>query len=231
MIKKIYHLVLGSLLLISCGDKLSGQEILNSLSKEMCNCIKSNNYKNSAEIGPCYDELFANNMKAIREYYDSKELSEYQIEEFRNKIAVKTLENCKYIKNHFPTGIVGEKRTRQTNINCSDLKNGDFFYLTQRPDSKIKDTTFVTISGDTYLEKMRNQTTYSELKINWTNECEYELIFEKSNDPFKKERFKAGDLFKYEIIANENTSFFVEMDWEGTVLQFQISTDALKFNR
>ena len=222
MSKKTYLLILGALIVSSCGNKLSGQDILEDLAKQMCNCIESNNYKNSAEIGPCYDELFANNSKAIKEYYKTEELSDSHIDGFGNKIAVKTLENCEYIKNNFPTGIVGEKRTKQLDLECDDLKNGEFYYLTQRPDSKVMDTTFITISGESYLEKMRNRTTYSQLKINWTNDCSYELIFEESNDPFKKELSKKGDTFSYEVVANEDESFFVEIDWQGTVYQYQI---------
>ena len=165
MIRKFYIIILSLTLLTSCGNKLSGQEIIDNLSKEMCECVELAAYKNASEIEPCYDKLFEKHRKLIREYYDTKELTESQINEFGNKIAAKTVDNCEYIKNNFPTGIVGEKRTKQINVKCEELRESKFYYLTQRPNSQIQDTTFVSISKDEYLEKMRDRTTYSRSKI------------------------------------------------------------------
>ncbi|MEL6696539.1 MAG: hypothetical protein AAFP89_09855 [Bacteroidota bacterium] len=201
---------------------MSGQDTLEKLSNKMCDCIESNNFKNAAQIEPCYDDIFANNYDDICKYYMTAELTDSQIDEFGYKIAAKTLEICDYIKNTFPTGIVGEKRSKQAIIECADLKNGEFYYLTQKPGSKVLDTTFVTISGDSYLEKLRNRTTYSKLKINWKDDCSFELVFEESNDPFKKEMLKKGDIFIYEMVANEDESFFIEINWQGTIFQSQI---------
>jgi hypothetical protein len=222
MIRKFYIIILSLTLLTSCGNKLSGQEILDNLSKEMCKCIELAEYKNASEIKPCYDKLFEKHGKLIREYYDTKELTESQIYEFGNKIAAKTADNCEYIKNNFPTGIVGEKRTKQLNVKCEELRESKFYYLNQRPNSQIQDTTFVSISKDEYLEKMRNRTTYSRSKINWKDNCKFDLIFEESDDPFKKEMFEKGQVFHYEIIANEDDSFFLELEWKGKVYQSQM---------
>ena len=222
MTRKFYILILSLTLLTSCGNKLSGQEILDNLSKEMCECIELAEYKNASEIEPCYDKLFGKHGKLIREYYDTKELTESQIYEFGNKIAAKTIDNCEYIKNNFPTGIVGEKRTKQQNVKCEELRESKFYYLTQRPGSQIQDTTFVSISKDEYLEKMRNRKTYSRSKINWKENCKFDLIFEESDDPFKKEMFEKGQVFNYEIIANENDSFFLELEWKGKTYQSQM---------
>jgi len=222
MIRKFYILILSLTLLTSCGNKLSGQEILDNLSKEMCECVELAEYKNASEIEPCYDKLFEKHGKLIREYYDTKELTESQIYEFGNKIAAKTVNNCEYIKNNFPTGIVGEKRIKQLNVKCEELRESKFYYLTQRPNSQIQDTTFVSISKDEYLEKMRDRTTFSRSKINWKGNCKFDLIFEESDDPFKKEMFEKGQEFNYEIIANEYDSFFLEVEWKGKVYQSQM---------
>ena len=222
MSKITYLIIFGVLIFSSWRNKLSGQDILETLSQKMCDCIESNNFKNAAQIEPCYDDIFANNYDDICKYYKTAELTDSQIDEFGYKIAAKTLEICDYIKNTFPTGLVGEKRSKQAIIECADLKNGEFYYLTQKPGSKVLDTTFVTISGDSYLEKLRNRTTYSKLKINWKDDCSFELVFEESNDPFKKEMLKKGDIFIYEVVANEYESFFIEIDWQGTIFQSQI---------
>jgi hypothetical protein len=222
MIRRFYILILSLTLLTSCGNELSGQEIFDNLSKEMCECVELAKYKNAREIGPCYDKLFEKHGKLIREYYNAKELTESQVYEFENKIAAKTVSNCEYIKNNFPIGIVGEKRTKQLNIKCEELRESKFYYLTQRPDSQIQDTTFVSISKDKYLENMRDKTTYSRSKINWKDNCKFDLIFEESNDPFKKEMFEKGQVFNYEIIDNQDDSFFLELEWKGKVYQSQM---------
>jgi hypothetical protein len=222
MTRKFCILILSLILLTSCGNKLSGQEILDNLSKEICECVELAEYKNASEIGPCYDKLFEKHGKLIREYYDTKELTEAQIYEFGNKISAKTVDNCNYIKNNFPTRIVGEKRTKQLNVKCEELRESKFYYLTQKPGSQIQDTTFVSISKDEYLEKMRDKTTYSRSKITWKDNCKFDLIFEESDDPFKKEMFEKGQVFNYEIIANENDSFFLELEWKGKVYQSQM---------
>ncbi len=217
-----FFLLFTLLFFASFHSKILSQELVEQSAIKMCDCIELNEYKNASEVGPCYDKLLIKHENLIQEYYDTKELSEVQINEFFNKIAAKTASNCEYIKENFPTGIVGEKRTKQSDVKCDDLKEGEFYYLTQRPASKIQDTTFVSISKDNYYEKMRNRTTYSYSKIVWKDNCRYDLIFEKSDDPFKKELIKKGELFRYEIIANEEKSFFVEIDYKGTVFQYQI---------
>lgn len=222
MTGKLHFLILILLTLTSCEKKLSKQEILNDLSNELCNCIELAEYKNAGELKPCYDKLFDEHRKLIKEYYKTNELSESQFYELVNKIAARTINNCKYIADHFPLGIVGEKRSRQVNTNCDELRECQFYYLTQTQDSEIQDTTYVSISKNEYLEKMKNRTTYSRSKINWIDNCKFDLVFEESNDPFKKELFEKGQILKYEIIANEENSFFLELDWKGKVYQSQM---------
>lgn len=222
MTRKFHILILNLILLVSCKNKLNAQEIVDNLSEEMCECIELGGYKNSSEIEPCYEKLFEEHKDLIKEYYNTRELTDAQIYEFGNKIAANTVYNCDYIKKNFPTGIVGEKRTKQPNVKCEELRESKFYYLTQRPNSEIKDTTFVSISKNKYLEKMRNRTTFSRSKIIWKDNCKFQLIFEESNDPFKKEMLKKGQVFNYEIIANEEDSFFLQIEWDGHIYQSQM---------
>lgn len=222
MQSKFFASIVSCMFLISCASKLSKPETLDNLSNEMCQCIELAEYKNSSEVTPCYKNMFEKNESLIKEYYKTNKLSDSQINEISNKIAAKIAVDCKYIINNFPTGIVNENRKKQLNINCEELKESKFYYITQRPNSKIYDTTFVSISKDEYLEKMRNQSTFSRSKIVWKDNCKFDLIFEKSDDPFKKEFFNKGDVFHYEIIANEEKSFFIEIEWKGKVYQYQM---------
>ena len=218
----IFILIVTLILLTSCRNKITGQEILDKLSNEMCQCIELAEYKNSSEIQPCYDKLYEKYGDLVKGYYKTNELTDFQIIQFNNKIAAKTVDNCEYIKNNFPVGIVGEKRTKQKNLNCDDLREINFFYVNQVPGSNILDTTFGSIMKNGYIEKKRRKTTFLRSKIIWKDNCEFDLIFEESNDPFFKELFQKGQLFNYTIIANEEKSFFLESKWKGEVFQRQM---------
>lgn len=209
-------------LLANCKNKISGQELIKTLSVEVCQCIELKKYKNATEIRPCFDSMFENHYNSIKEYYKTKELTKAQFNEFGNKIAAIISQDCKYVRNNFPTGFVGEKREKQQNIKCEEFKESKFYYLTKKPNSEILDTTFVTISNGQYLEKFRSRTTYSLSKIIWKENCTFSLKFEHSDDPFRKELFSKGQIFNYEIIANEDKSFFVETEWKNQVFQYQM---------
>jgi hypothetical protein len=214
--------LLGFLVIVSCENKLSGQKIVDELAAEICGCIELKEYKNASEIEPCFDELFKEKKKLIHAHYRTTKPTESQFIELHNKTIAKMAYSCDYILKNFPTGFVGQTRAKQQNVSCSGLKDGEFFYLLQTPDPKITDTAFVSISGDIYLEKMRNRTTYSRLNIVWKDDCNFDLIFEESNDPLKMELFKKGQVLNYEVIANEDESFFVEGNWKGTIFQYQM---------
>ena len=118
--------------------------------------------------------------------------------------------------------MVGETRFKQENVQCDDLKNGEFYYLNKIPGTEELDATFFTVSGDTYMDQEKNKTTYSKGKIIWKEGCKYDLIFEESNDPYRSALFKLGDVYSYEIVVNEPQSFFTEITIDGRVFQFEI---------
>jgi len=134
------------------------------------------------------------------------------------------IKECQYVIDTFQPGIVGneEKVTKQPDLKCDNLKNGDFYYLTKRTEDGIVDTTFVTISNDMFLERMKNGRTYSLLNIKWQDNCKFDLIFKESNDPMKKEISKPGDVYKYEILTNGNKSLFLKTTWMDRSYQFEL---------
>lgn len=212
------------LISIFFNQVLIAQDLLVDLAKEMCLCFESKKLKNAAETDPCYDELFRNNYSKIKVFYNTESLSEDQLMEFGNKISAKTFDNCEYIYDNFPSGIVGEEKIvdKQENVVCDDLKNANFYYLIQRPNSQLRDTTFVTISGDSFLEQMTYQDTYSLSKIVWKDSCIYDLIFQETDDPFRKEALKYGQVFEYKIISNTNESFFAKTIWKGRAYRYEL---------
>ena len=220
-------LVISILLTICAEFSAAAQDLVKEISQELCDCIRRNEFKDPTELRPCYDEFFKNNLKEINAYYQTESLSEAQYNEFATMVAATSERDCQYIKDNFPLTTVGETRTKQANVNCDDLKNGEFYYLNKIPGTGVIDTTFFTISGDTYMDQMKNKTTYSKGKIVWREGCKYDLIFEESNDPYRSARFAPGDVYSYEVIANEAQSFFAEILIDNKVFQFQV----FKINR
>ncbi len=223
MNKNHFYLTL-TVLFIGFSYSLNAQEIIDKLSKKLCKCIEKQEVKNANEMGPCFEDLLINNFDDIKEHYNAKTMADLDMESIGGKIGAKMIKECPYVLDNFPTGIVGndQKVTKQLDLNCEDLKNGDFYYLTQRPDIGIMDTTFVTISKNMFLERMKNGRTYSLLDIKWKDNCEFDLTFRESNDPIKKEVSQPGDVYEYEILTNGIESFFLKVNWMEKNYQFEL---------
>lgn len=222
--KETYRIILISIILLGTSYNLSAQDIIDKLTKELCKCIEKQETKTTNDIGPCYEDLLINNLKEIKKFYKTDTLEDIDFEQIGNKIGVKMVKECPYVLDNFPSGVVGdqEKVDKQPDLNCEDLKKGDFYYLTERPIDGIKDTTFVTISNDMFLERMRAGKTYSLLNIKWKDNCEFDLIFNESNDPMKKEFSKTGDTYEYEILTNSSESVFLKTTWMNRSYQFEL---------
>jgi hypothetical protein len=222
--KETYRIITISILLLGTSYNLSAQDIIDKLSKKLCKCIEKQEVKNANEMGPCFEDLLINNWKEIKEHYKAETMEDINMEEVGNKIGAKMIKECHYVLENFPSGVVGdeEKVEKQPDLNCIDLKKGDFYYLTERPEVGIVDTTFVTISNDMFLERMKNGKTYSLLNIKWKENCEFDLIFKESNDPMKKEISKTGDVYEYEILTNSSESVFLKTIWMDRSYQFEL---------
>tara|TARA_R100000306_G_scaffold62191_1_gene67524 strand:+ start:2747 stop:3430 length:684 start_codon:yes stop_codon:yes gene_type:complete len=222
--KETYRIITISILLLGTSYNLSAQDIIDKLSKKLCKCIEKQEVKNANEMEPCFEDLLINNWKEIKEHYKAETMGEINMEEVGNKIGAKLIKECPYVLDNFPSGVVGDEKKvdKQPDLNCKDLKKGDFYYLTKRPESGIVDTTFVTISNDMFLERMKNGKTYSLLNIKWEENCEFDLIFKESNDPMKKEFSKIGDVYEYEILTNSSESVFLKTTWMDRSYQFEL---------
>jgi hypothetical protein len=80
--------------------------------------------------------------------------------------------------------------------------------------TKTKDTTFVTIKDNMFLERMNNGRTYAMLDIKWKNDCEFELIFKDSNDPIKSEMSKPGEKYRYQAVSSTSNSHILKLLWK-----------------
>lgn len=222
--KETYRIITISILLLGMSYNLSAQDIIDKLSKKLCKCIEKQEVKNANEMGPCFEDLLINNWKEIKEHYKADTMEDIDMEEVGNKIGAKMIKECPYVLDNFPSGVVGneEKVNKQPDLNCKDLKKGDYYYLTERPEGGIVDTTFVTISNNMFLERMKSGKTYSLLNIKWKENCEFDLIFKESNDPMKKEFSKNGDVYEYEILTNSSESVFLKTTWMDRSYQFEL---------
>ncbi|MFD1015470.1 hypothetical protein [Winogradskyella rapida] len=222
--KKTKRIIILSIILLGTSYNLTAQEIIDKLTKELCKCIEKQEVKNTTEMEPCFEDLLISNLKEIKEHYKAETMDDINMEEVGNKIGAKMIKECPYVLDNFPSGVIGneEKLTKQPDLKCDDLKKGDFYYLTERPEVGIVDTTFVTISNNMFLERMKNGRTYSLLDIQWKDNCEFDLTFKESNDPMKKEFSKSGDVYEYEILTNGNKSLFLKTTWMERSYQFEL---------
>jgi len=107
-------------------------------------------------------------------------------------------------------------------LDCSALKNGDFYYAFPNPVTKENDTTFVTIKDKMYLERMNKGKTYSLLDIQWLDDCQFKLIFKDSNDPYKKKLSKEGEIYNYQVMSSTPNSFTIKFYMEDQAYKFEL---------
>tara|TARA_R110002073_G_scaffold335466_1_gene527517 strand:- start:713 stop:1387 length:675 start_codon:yes stop_codon:yes gene_type:complete len=200
------------------------QDIFDSLSKKLCECIEKEQVKNTDGIQPCFENLLVDNLIKIKEHYNAKTIDDIDMDDFGGKIGARMIKECEYVSDNFPSGVVGSEKKieKQENLDCKSLKKGNFYYLTGRPNSKVMDTTFVTVSNNMFLERMKNGRTYSLLNINWKDDCKFDLIFKESNDPIKKNMSEPGEKYEYEILSNNEKSVFLKVLWGKIEHQFEL---------
>jgi len=222
--KRQIRILITSILFLVLNISVNAQDLYNSLSIELCECLESRKIKNASEMDSCIDDLFINNSNLIKEYYKVTDLSEINFDELFAKVGAKIIKQCEYVIENFPLGTVGsdKKIDKQIDLDCEDKLIGDYYYFTKRPDSAILDTTFVNISNDKFLEKMNFSNTYSLLRIIWKDNCKFDLEFQESDDLIKKEVSKPGDIYHYEVIAKLKNSVFLKLFWNNREYQLEL---------
>ena len=191
------------------------------MAEEICECIDRKMVETVEQMMPCFEDVILKNVEGLKEESGVQSITEIDTEAMGNKVGAILVKTCDRAITIF--GNAGQTSEtiveKQEDISCGDLKNGEFYYLTNRLDGQIADTTFVTISGDLFLERMQMGRYYSLLNINWKSDCEYDLIFVESNDPLKKELSTPGEVYKYEIIRIEDRTIYVKVYWKNEEFQ------------
>jgi len=194
----------------------NGQDMSEKLSKKICTCLEKEKIKSTEKMEQCFEKILISNLEEIYKVYKIKSLDDFDFEKLEIDIGVKLMKNCDYamenltnVENKFDEDFISDE-----DLDCSELKNGDFYYLSPNPETNIIDTTFVTIKNKMYLERMNGGKSYSLLDINWVNDCKFSLIFKDSNDKYKSAMSKPGDIYNYEIVSSTPNSIILKLIWK-----------------
>lgn len=218
------QIILILILFNSFCSLLFAQDLYSNLSKEICECIEKENVKSLEEMNPCFENVIIDNLREIKAYYNVATLDEIDMDELGNKLGARLINECKETTKLISTEYLKDEPIieKQENLTCDELKQGDFYYLTKRINSNVSDTTYVTISNQMFLERMNYGKNYSLLNIIWKDDCKFDLEFKESNDPFKKELSKPGDIYQYEIITNDTKSVKLKLKWKQEEYQIEL---------
>lgn len=195
------------------------------LSKQFCKCLEENNITSLKVAEPCFEQVMFKNADELYKFYKVNKFEDIDFDAIGNQIAVYLVKECDYIQPYLIDPI--ESKTKDTlsykKLECKRIK-GDFYYVQMNQFTMKSDSTFVTITDNIYLERMKNGKTFSLLDIEWIDDCNFEIIFKESNDPFKKALSKKGDVYKYEIISSTYNSFQILMKWKEQEYKFTLHT-------
>ena len=72
------------------------------------------------------------------------------------------------------------------------------------------------------MERMKNGRTYSFLDIEWIDDCQFDLTFKESNDPFKSALSETGDKYEYEMISSTPNFYIIKMKWKKQEYKFEL---------
>ena len=193
----------------------NGQDMSEKLSKKICTCLEKEKIKSTEKMEQCFEKILISNLEEIYKVYKIKSLDDFDFEKLGIDIGIKLMKNCDYamenltnVENKFDEDFVSNK-----DLDCTEFKNGEFYYLLLNPTSNSIDTTFVTIKNKMYLERMNHGRSYSLLDINWVSDCKFNLVFKDSNDNYKNTLSEPGDIYKYEIVSSTPNSFILKLFW------------------
>ena len=111
-----------------------------------------------------------------------------------------------------------------TSINTFDTsvctifsKYTDFYYL-----EHTGDTTRLSIKDGFWTDFFTAKNTYSKCSFQWTDKCNFELEFIKSNDPLRKNMSKKGDKYKYRLLSSTPTYFLLLVHYGNVWQEFKL---------
>jgi hypothetical protein len=202
----------------------SQDKITKKLSNQLCICLEKNKTTTLEDMNPCFEQILLKNLEDMYKFYNVKTMDDIDFDKIGNEIAAEIAKECDYIIPYLadPINKMEKDFVPEQNLDCSKLKKGEFYYLHTNPNSMKKDTTFVSIKDEMFMERMKNGRTYSFLDIKWIDDCRFDLIFKESNDPFKSVLSEKGDKYEYEMISSTPNSYIIRMKWKKQEYKFEL---------
>ena len=197
-----------------------GQNIETKVSNTICRCLTDNSALNdSALLKYCYI-LGATETRGmpkssrkierilVRSHYElQKSCSEY-IELTRRLVPMKG--DWRIVVDSSVSAI-------DTSI-CTTFSNyTEFYYL-----EHTGDTTHLTIKDGFWTDFFSKQNTYSKCFFKWTDACNFELEFIKSDDILRKNMSKKGDKYQYRLISSTPTYFLLLAHYRNIWQEFKL---------
>jgi hypothetical protein len=212
--------VLWVLVLFSCqsntntkGTKIDVDSVVNEkLLNNLCNTIESSKEKNdSIRVFQSYEKHLSSILKGL----DSS-----QVLLIMNRVYYRLQRSCRtfsmLLKKMDPDKNSDWERSQSRPIsNASQEICKEFF--------EIKDFSYLETTGDTvrlriadgfWVEDFKDGT-FSKLKINWINDCEFQIEFVESNNEIRKNFSTPGDKYSYLILDKKNGFYTMSAEIVG----------------
>lgn len=214
LLKKTILLVI---LLSSLNQFCFGQDLYDKLARKMCKCLENQDDLSQDAFSVCLEGVLTEYLSEILEFHGLSSFAEFDAAEFAMKLNGKLVKRCDFVIERYMKSIeqYQPKFVPDPNPQCADIHVGDYFYVLVNPETEIPDTTYVTFTDNEYYERMNNGKTYSRLSLTWVSDCRFKLNFIESNDPFKKNLSKPGDVYQYDIRKVTEHSFVAQIKYDG----------------
>lgn len=196
--------------------ELSAQKAVQKMSDDACKCL--NKHKKDEDLDTenllkyCIEEGVGRHLLDLKKEYEVISMQDIDINEIGSQIGIRLAKECKYFQELITAEFGNDSRTDSLDkryekaqiVNketCRNFVKGEFYYAIPMDSARtIMDTTFLTINGTLYLERMDNGKTFSLLSFKWVNDCTFEITFIESNHPIKAAMSKKGDKYTYTIM-------------------------------
>ena len=201
-----------------------GQEIHEKMANEICKCAEKQNVKEIEGIEACMQNVLIDNAEKLMKFHKVKLMTDLSDDVFVD-IGIKFSKKCDYAYGLIDDPVKEKIDTIKDSepLKCSDIREGDYYYLTPVNIEQTKiDTTFVTITKTNFFERMKSGRTYSHLKIKWITDCQFDLEFIESNDPYKKLLSTPGEIYSYEIVGTSEDSVFLKLIYRKSEYHFEM---------
>jgi hypothetical protein len=203
-----------TIILLTVSSFASGQteKQIDSLISVMCKSMVSN--KSLADTTQL-NLVYGNHFVPFVSCYD-----ELEREKISEKIYYRFQRNCREFSdlldrlnppNEYWEKVVAKPASKMAKKSCQDfLKHKNYTYADSNDD-----VVNLVIEKGLWTDNYKDGT-YSKLKFDWINDCEFEIEFIESNNAVYSQVSKKGDKYKYQIIEKKDDHYIMSVQVTGT---------------